>query len=114
MTTADCLEEHYFVCSRKPNYARPDYRCPLEFYPYHGQCIHPDFRTLTYEDAAIECARRGSIILPIKDPDMLFFIQQWATITGGNAWIGLQRKRWIQVYDDANEIFPLQEVVDGK
>ena len=44
LTTAACLDENFFACSRKPNYAKPDYRCPYEFHPYRGQCIHPDFR----------------------------------------------------------------------
>ena len=44
LATAGCLDENFFACSRKPNYAKPDYRCPYEFHPYRGQCIHPDFR----------------------------------------------------------------------
>ena len=66
----------------------------------HCECINPDFRTLPYEDAVVECAKRGSIVLPVKDPEIHSFITQWASITGGDVWIGLQRKRWSQYLDD--------------
>ena len=73
------------------------------------------YRTLPYEDAVVECAKRGSIILPIKDPEIHSFITQWSSITGGDVWIGLQRKRWSQYFDD-NPAYnqPLQEVTEGK
>ena len=72
------------------------------------------FRQLPYEDAVIECARRGSIILPVKDQEMHSFITKWASITGGDVWIGLQRKRWGQYFDE-NPAYnqPLQEVIEG-
>ena len=72
------------------------------------------FRQLPYEDAVVECARRGSIILPVKDQEMHSFITKWASITGGDVWIGLQRKRWGQYFDE-NPAYnqPLQEVIEG-
>ena len=72
------------------------------------------FRQLQYEDAVVECARRGSIILPVKDQEMHSFITKWASITGGDVWIGLQRKRWGQYFDE-NPAYnqPLQEVIEG-
>ena len=72
------------------------------------------FRQLPYEDAVVECARRGSIMLPVKDQEMHSFITKWASITGGDVWIGLQRKRWGQYFDE-NPAYnqPLQEVIEG-
>ncbi len=113
LTTAACKDEYNYVCSRKPDYAQPDYHCPKEFYPYRGQCIHPDFQTVNYDDAAVECAKRGSILVPIKDIEMHQFIMNWAsTLLGSDTWIGLRRKRWIQIYEEsASSYHPLEEEI---
>lgn len=116
LATSPCDEEYHHVCSRKPNYAAPNFRCPLEFYPWQGKCIHPDFQTMNYDDAVIECAKRGSILAPIKDIEMHSFLREWAsTLIGSDVWFGMRLKRWSQYYDDSpGNNKPLQEVIEDE
>lgn len=60
---------------------------------------------LIYEDATKECAKRGSIILPIKDKDWHNFIITWAgAIIGSDFWLGLRKFRWYQYFDGSDAI----------
>ena len=110
LITSSCTDDHYYVCSRRPNYANPDFDCPKDFLPYRGKCIQPNYQTTNYDGAMMECAKRGSIILPLKDPDTHKFIAEWATAIGGDVWVGVRNKKWVQNYDpDPNLLHPLYE-----
>ena len=51
--TTKCNRLHTAVCMTEPLYSPPDFPCPREFYPYKGQCLYPDQRDATYEDAMV-------------------------------------------------------------
>ena len=109
--TSSCDYERHYVCSMKPLYAKPDYRCPKNFVPYRGRCLAPDRRTLSYEAAQVECSNIGSIILPIKDPDLHAFIMTWGgKAVGVDIWVGLRNQKWRQYYDEEQDHHPLAEV----
>ena len=61
----------------------------------------------------LECAKKGSILLPIKDIEMHAFVTQVADAAiGGDVWIGLRARTWSQFYDNDDTLLqPLQETI---
>ena len=112
ISTTSCDSENYFVCSMKPLYAKPDYDCPKGFTPYRGKCLYPNRVVLNYASAQLECSRKGSIILPLKDADFQSFITTWAGASVGvDTWVGLRKQKWSQYYDSDDSLpQPLQEM----
>ena len=68
---------------------------------------------MVWQSLISECAKKGSILLPIKDIETHRFVTQWADAAiGGDVWIGLRAKTWRQFYDnDASLLQPLQETI---
>ena len=49
LSTANCEDQHIYVCSQQPNYAAPDYPCPSDFLPYRGECIMPNVQVVYFD-----------------------------------------------------------------
>ena len=66
-----------------------------------------------FKTVCLECAKKGSILLPIKDIEMHAFITQVADAAiGGDVWIGLRARTWSLFYDNDDTLLqPLQETI---
>lgn len=110
--TGYCEDKQPFVCSSRPYYFKPDYHCPKNFYPYRGNCYFPNRKALPYEDAVLECSKRGSVLLPVKDEDFYSFIRIWGSVVvAADTWVGIRKFKWLQFYDEKDDINPLQEAI---
>lgn len=66
--------------------------CPPEFKLYKSMCIFAakDTDHVDYKQSQTQCAKRGSIVLPIKDRGTFEFVRRWAINDRmGDLYIGM-------------------------
>lgn len=80
-------------------------KCPANFRLYKDKCIYAESENpkLDYKGAQNYCAKRGSIILPIKDGATYNFVKRWSRgHAHENLYIGMNFSTTLQipVYSD--------------
>ncbi len=129
LSTCECNKKLPYVCASVPLDKKPDYSCPKGFYPYRGKCLYPHGESITYDEAVVTCATKGSIVMPIKDKNLHDFVIEWAGKSGNlkdpstfhptskkcflvknDVWIGLRKLRLTQIIDNNPALLtPMQE-----
>ena len=75
-------------------------KCPADFRLYKDKCIYAESENskMNYREAQNFCAKRGSIVLPLKDGATYHFIKRWSKKNAhGNLYIGMNFSTALQL-----------------
>ena len=111
--SADCSEQHYYICETQQLGQVPDYPCPKDYVPYKDECLMPNPRAETYDNAVLSCATKGGIVLPIRDKGIFAFARSFGKIKVRNdVWVGMRKKKVLRSYDPTKSRPLIEEITD--